>query len=92
LPGLRKVVAANGVLLCPLCGAKYEVLVKGEREQCEAIKAHLLAVDPNETEESNLIIPLELDGCAGQLRFVQTHWIDLRAVLNVDGRLRAEDS
>ena len=73
--------AANGLLLCPLCGAKYEVLVRIDDGQLSSIREQIAAADPTTVDEKYLVIDVDLNGSPGTIRFVQTHWIDLQAAV-----------
>ena len=73
----------NSLLLCPLCAAKYKVLIKNDENHGhpKSIRETLLSTDPRTVDESQLRIPLDLNGSPAELRFVQRHWIDLRAAI-----------
>ena len=61
--------------LCPLCAAKYKVLVKkGSRDALNQFLDELLASDVPEVE-------IDLGEERASLRFVETHFLDLRTAL-----------
>lgn len=65
--------------LCPLCAAKYKEFVKRDREG-EAMKKVCRAL--MEMESDSLEVPLTFGESSASVRFVQTHVIDLQAILN----------
>jgi len=81
IPSPERVSEANGLLLCPLCAAKLEEFVIGDDDQRESLQRQLATTDPTTVDEEDLIIEVDLNGTPGRLKFVQTHWIDLRAAV-----------
>jgi transcription elongation factor Elf1 len=84
ISSLERNNAANGLLLCPLCGAKYDVLVRQDDGQLSSVQRQIAKIDPTTIDEENLIIEVDLNGSQGRLRFVQTHWIDLREAVRCE--------
>ncbi len=66
------------VALCPLCAAMYEEFVKREKSSMSELHEALTVSD-------GLEIPLELGERRARLRFVETHMVDMRAVLRKRG-------
>jgi len=67
--------AVHFVALCPLCAAMYKEFVKYDKSTSEQLKRAL------RTSTSNPIA-LQLGDKSAKLRFVETHWHDLRTLLN----------
>lgn len=63
--------------LCPLCAARYSVLVKKDDERLSQF-----IWDIERADGGNLIVPLQLDGSATSVRFVESHILDLKTALN----------
>lgn len=68
------------VALCPLCAAMYEEFIKREKSSMSELHEALTVSD-------GLEIPLELGERRARLRFVETHMVDMRAVLRKRGTL-----
>lgn len=66
------------VALCPLCAAMYEEFIKREKSSMSELHEALTVSD-------GLEIPLELGERRARLRFVETHMVDMRAVLRKRG-------
>jgi hypothetical protein len=66
--------------LCPVCAAKYKEFVKHDPEASTLLKGALSAA-------KTPLVPLSLGEEAASLRFVETHFIDVRVLLEeyVDG-------
>jgi len=77
---LTKASHANSLLLCPLCSAKFNQLVQKDTNQILKIKDTILN-KPDDANESELFVDIELNGESQQLRFVQKHWLDIKGVL-----------
>lgn len=60
--------------LCPVCAAKYKEFIKRDADAHERVRGAVAAA----TEP---VIPLTLGSEAATLRFVDSHFIDLQAVL-----------
>jgi len=69
----------NRLALCPTCSAMYQY---ARDEDDEIIKA---AIVNNHAEENakSIKIPVTLAGKPHHIRFVQAHWFDLRAILDL---------
>lgn len=65
---------AQFLALCPLCAAKYKEFVKGDEN---AMKGFLRALE----SEVNLEIPLSLGEEETSIRFVESHWQDMKTIL-----------
>ena len=63
--------------LCPLCAAKYTVLVKKD-EDC--LSEFLWAIEQAEPDDYE--VPVQLNGPPASVRFVETHMLDLKAALS----------
>ena len=65
---------AQFLALCPLCAAKYKEFVKSDEEVMELLKQQLVsAVDFD--------VPLMLGDVTTSIRFVETHFHDLKAII-----------
>ena len=69
---------AQFLALCPECSPKYRTFVKQVPEAMDALKKQLMASDDTEGFE----VPLKLGGTDASLRFVERHWLDIRAILS----------
>lgn len=69
--------------LCPVCAAKFKEFIKRDSNASSEFEGELLA-------SSDACIRLKLGGQFGQLRFVETHILDLRAVLRENNRVTEE--
>ncbi len=87
---IKKEDEAVHVLLCPKCSDEYVQLVRGQKDQPQfkEIIKHFREIDHSVIEESALIVPLELNGREGRLRFVATHWSDIKTVLEENDKLK----
>jgi hypothetical protein len=65
---------AQFLALCPLCAAMYREFVKKDESAMETLKAAL--VDSQEPD-----IPLRLGELNTSIRFVESHWRDMRTIL-----------
>jgi hypothetical protein len=65
---------AQFLALCPLCAAMYKEFVKRDQEAMERLKDALIRSDDPE-------IPIQLGDRASTLRFVSTHFNDLKVIL-----------
>jgi len=63
--------------LCPLCSAKYKELVKRDPREMQKIKRSIIELDSNE-------IPVRLDVSGTSIRFVETHFMALKAICASD--------
>lgn len=68
-------------LFCPLCAAKYKVLVKKKGSQIENIKKRFLELDSKSVPETELTVPLDINGREESLWFSQAHWVDIQGSL-----------
>ena len=62
--------------LCPLCAAKYTVLVKTD-EDC--LSEFVWAIE--QADATDFEVPLQINGRPASVRFVETHMLDLKAAL-----------
>jgi hypothetical protein len=62
--------------LCPLCAAKFSILVKKNHE---CLSDFIWAIE--QAESSELVIPFKIDGTAATMRFVESHLLDLKTAL-----------
>ena len=62
--------------LCPLCAAKYGVLVKKDDDH---LSDFISAIEHAQT--SDLTVPLKMDGTTATVRFVESHLLDLKIAL-----------
>ena len=61
--------------LCPLCAAKYKVLVKRDEDY---LKEFIWAIEVAEGD----VVSVEMDGNSCAVRFVETHLLDVRTALS----------
>lgn len=71
----RKEHEAQFVALCPTCAARYKEFVKQDRSAMQKLSVAIR--ESNEPE-----IPLNLGEWSTNIRFVETHWQDLKGILN----------
>jgi hypothetical protein len=71
---LPKEHEAQYLALCPLCAAKYNEFVICDEEAMSGLKEGLVAPD-------NCEVPIVLGNQATSIRFVETHFADLRTIL-----------
>ena len=69
---------AQFLALCPECSPKYRTFVKQVPEAMDALKKQLMASD----DTGGFEVPLKLGGTDTSLRFVERHWLDIRAILS----------
>ena len=67
---------AQFLALCPLCAAKYKEFVKRDEEQEAELHNALQSAD-------GLDVPLNLGEWETSIRFVETHWLDMKTILHV---------
>ena len=60
--------------LCPLCAAMYKEFIKRDKDAMEHIKGDLIAAH-------DLEIPIQLGDRKARLRFVETHFNDLKVII-----------
>ena len=75
---------AQFLALCPECAARYKEFVK--REETNLNKLHHTLLDSNRPEVS-----LKLGELETSLRFVETHWQDMKTILQVQPEVNVED-
>ena len=63
--------------LCPLCSAKYKEFVKSNDETMTEVRQALIKMESDKLE-----VPLTFRESSASVRFVQTHVIDLQAILS----------
>lgn len=78
-PNTPKEYAASYLALCPLCAAKYKEFIKRDPQRMTAVEEAVKQAIPQEP----ILIPLQLDQPA-EIRFVETHMIDLQEVLKLE--------
>ena len=61
--------------LCPLCAAKYKVLVKRDEN---SLKDFIWAIEA----ATERVIAIEMDGGACTVRFVESHLLDVKTALS----------
>ena len=69
---------AQFLALCPLCAAMYKEFVKQDEGAMEDLKTALMNVNDFE-------VPLRLGDLDTSMRFVETHWNDIRAIVQKMG-------
>ena len=69
---------AQFLALCPECSPKYRTFVKQVPEAMDALKKQLMDSDG----AGDFEVPLKLGGTDTSLRFVERHWLDIRAILS----------
>jgi hypothetical protein len=71
--------------LCPLCASRYQVLVKEKRRertaQLDGFLRFLVTSSPEDPE--TIRVPVDLGTTEVTIRFVETHFLDLRTALQV---------
>lgn len=72
---LPKEHEAQYLALCPLCAAKYEEFVKSDANAMAMLKEAIVNADDCE-------IPISLGDQEASIRFVETHYHDLRAIID----------
>ena len=65
---------AQFLALCPLCAAMYKEFVKRDEDAMENVKDKLV-------NSNNLKVTLRLGDRDASIRFVETHWEDIRTIL-----------
>ena len=78
LKGLAKDFYENRLALCPTCAAMYQF---ARKESSEEIRAAILAVGGDQVE-SRMTLSVVLAGEEQSLKFVGTHFFDLRVVIS----------
>ncbi len=71
-----KLYFQNRLALCPNCSAKYQYIRETKDEQLRD-----LIINAEGEDESFVEIPITLGGQSYSLRFVATHWFDLKNIL-----------
>ena len=69
---------AQFLALCPECSPKYRTFVKQVPEVMDALKQQLMDSD----DSSDFQVPLRLGNWDTSLRFVERHWLDIKAILS----------
>ena len=69
---------AQFLALCLECSAKYKTSVKQVPEAMDTLKKQLMASD----NSGDFEVPLKLDDQDTSLRFVERHWLDIKAILS----------
>lgn len=69
---------AQFLALCPECSPKYKTLVKQVPEAMNALKEYLINADSS----CDFEVPVKLDDKETSIRFVERHWIDIKAILS----------
>ena len=70
---------AQFLALCPLCAAKYKEFVKGDEDAMEQFREEL--VGSKDKSAAELTLPLRLGEHDTSIRFVETHWKDMKTIL-----------
>ena len=69
---------AQFLALCPECSRKYRTFVKQVPAAMDTLKKQLMDSD----DAGDFEVPLKLGGTDTSLRFVERHWLDIRAILS----------
>ena len=69
---------AQFLALCPECSPKYRTLVKQVPEAMDALRKQLM--DSGDVDDFE--VPLKLGDTDASLRFVESHWRDIKAILS----------
>lgn len=69
---------AQFIALCPVCAAMYNEFIKQDEDAMESLKGLLL-------DAEDLQVPLRLGDQATSIRFVERHYLDLKAILDKNG-------
>jgi hypothetical protein len=67
----------NHLALCPLCAAKYQEFVKRDKAAVQSCQASIIAAE-------DAVVALQLGDEKATLRFVASHWLDLKTLLAGD--------
>lgn len=67
------------VALCPLCAAKFKELVKRDDNQHQRLRDDIVAA-------KDLWVELDLGKESGSIRFVETHLLDIKALLEAESK------
>jgi hypothetical protein len=78
---LSKEYEAQFLALCPLCSAMYKEFIKPVKEEMENLKQEILGTNKP-------IIPIKFGELTGTLRFVETHFNDLKVILRKSQRAK----
>ncbi len=73
-----KEYAAQFLALCPECSPKYTTYVKQVPEVMNTLKNQLINADNSGEFE----VPLKLGDTEASIRFVERHWLDIKAILS----------
>ena len=68
---------AQFLALCPLCAAMYKELLKKNEGALKELKMELLNMEESEFYE----VPISLGELKASIRFVETHFVDIKAIL-----------
>ena len=79
-----KELEALFVALCPLCAAKYKEFVKGDEDAMEKFREELVG-SKDKSAADELTLPLRLGEHDTSIRFVETHWKDMKSILRECG-------
>ncbi len=69
---------AQFLALCPECSPKYRTFVKQVPEAMDTVKKQLMDSD----DAGDFEVPLKFGDTDTSLRFVERHWLDIRAILS----------
>ena len=75
-----KELEAQFVALCPLCAAKYKEFVKKDEDAMEKLREELVG-SKDKSAADELTLPLRLGEHDTSIRFVETHWKDMKSIL-----------
>ena len=79
-PHFPKEHEAQFLALCPLCAAKYKEFVKGDEDAIEQFREELVG-SKDKSAADELTLPLRLGEHDTSIRFVETHWKDMKTIL-----------
>lgn len=69
---------AQFLALCPECAPKYRMFVKQVPKAMDVLKRQVMDSD----DSNDFQVPLKLDNWDTSLRFVERHWLDIKAILS----------
>lgn len=71
---------ANCLLLCPVCAAKFQELVKSQYKKQDSQEPAFMKTLLEQAHEAKWVIKVAMNGREESLQFVEAHWIDLQVI------------
>ena len=82
-----KEYASQFLALCPGCSPKYRTYVKQVPKAMNALKENLSNAD----NSGDFVVPVKLGDKETSIRFVERHWIDIKAILSFYAQQETQD-